>query len=138
MRVLVVDDEALIRWSIAEQLASHGYTATEADDAAAAIDALNGGDQKPDVIFLDYRLPDSKDLGLLRRIRQIAPNSAVIMMTAFGTPDMLREAVELGACAVLAKPFELLQLPELVDKVLSAKPTPQQTGHSASAGDPAS
>jgi DNA-binding NtrC family response regulator len=124
MRVLVIDDEALIRWSIAEKLASHGYAATEADDAASAIDALNDGDQKPDVIFLDYRLPDSKDLGLLRRIRQMAPNSAVIMMTAFGTPDMLKEAVELGAYAVLAKPFDLLDLPELVDKALSAKPKP--------------
>jgi two-component system, NtrC family, response regulator AtoC len=121
MRVLVIDDEALIRWSIAEKLASHGYTATEADDAASAIKALNDGDAKPEVIFLDYRLPDSKDLELLRHIRQIAPTSAVIMMTAFGTPDMFKEAIELGAYRVLTKPFDVLQLPELADSARRAR-----------------
>src|SRR5581483_9027647 len=101
MRVLVVDDEALIRWSITEKMAAHGYTAMEADGAAAAIEAIDGCPEKPDVVFLDYNLPDSKDLGLLRRIRQLSPQSAVIMMTAFGTPEMQAEALALGAYRVL-------------------------------------
>lgn len=119
-RVLVVDDEALIRWSIVEKLSSHGYTATEADDAASALSALRF-DAKPDVIFLDYRLPDSKDLGLLRQIRQLAPDAAVIMMTAFGTPEMFKEALDLGAYQVLTKPFDLLHLPELADNARGSK-----------------
>jgi len=118
--VLVVDDEALIRWSIVEKLASHGYVATEAVDAASALTAL-GDDEKPDVIFLDYRLPDSKDLTLLKKIRQIAPGAAVIMMTAFGTPEMFKEAIELGAFRVLTKPFDVLNLPELADSARSAR-----------------
>ena len=113
-RALIVDDEALIRWSIAERLESHGYTATEADDGASALDALSGA-APPDVIFLDYRLPDSKDLGLLREIRRVSPQSAVVMMTAFGTPEMFNEALELGAYRVLTKPFDLLQLADIAD-----------------------
>jgi DNA-binding NtrC family response regulator len=115
MRVLVVDDEALIRWSIAETLTSQGYTAVEADDAASAISAIDGSVEKPDVVFLDYNLPDSKDLGLLRRIRQMAPRSAVIMMTAYGTPEMQEEALHLGAYRVLHKPFDLVQLQTLAE-----------------------
>jgi two-component system nitrogen regulation response regulator GlnG len=117
MRVLVVDDEALIRWSISEKMASHGYTAVEADNAASAVSALDA-DEKPDVVFLDYNLPDSKDLGLLRRIRQIAPRTAVIMMTAFGTAEMQQEALDLGAYRVLSKPFDLLQLPALAEDAI--------------------
>ena len=118
MRVLVVDDEALIRWSISEKMTSHGHTAVEAENAASAISAINACDEKPDVVFLDYNLPDSKDLGLLRRIRQMTPHSAVIMMTAFGTPEMQQEALELGAYRVLSKPFDLAQLHALAEDAI--------------------
>jgi DNA-binding NtrC family response regulator len=118
-RALVVDDEALIRWTIVEQLSSHGYAATEAEDAASALRALS--ETQPDVIFLDYRLPDSKDLGLLRKIRTIAPSAAVIMMTAFGTPEMFTEAVELGAYQVLNKPFDVSQIPTLAAEARNAR-----------------
>jgi DNA-binding NtrC family response regulator len=122
VRVLVVDDEALIRWAIVERLAPHGYTALETDDAASTIEALSDGTAPPDVVFLDYRLPDSKDLGLLRRVRQLAPGAAIIMMTAFGTPDVFKEALDLGVYRVLHKPFDLAQLPELVESARRAMP----------------
>lgn len=118
MRVLVVDDEALIRWSIAEDMASRGFITVEAADAASAIGALAASDDKPDIVFLDYNLPDSKDLGLLRRIRQMTPHSAVIVMTAFGTPEMHQEARALGAYRVLSKPFDLVQLHALAEEAI--------------------
>ena len=120
-RVLVVDDEPLIRWSITEKLEAHGYTSMEAADAQSAIRALESGADKPDVIFLDYRLPDSHDLGLLRAVRALAPDAAVVMMTAFGTPEMFKEAIELGAYRVLSKPFDVMQLPALADSARAAK-----------------
>ena len=113
MRVLVVDDELLIRWSIAETLTEDGHCVIEAADAAAAIAELVK-EPPPDVVLLDYRLPDSDDLGLLARIRQLAPAAAVIMMTAFGTPEMTAEALELGAREVVSKPFNLHELAEKV------------------------
>jgi DNA-binding NtrC family response regulator len=121
LRVLVVDDEALIRWAITEKLEAHGYIAIEADDARSTVNTLNRETEKPDVIFLDYRLPDSNDLSLLRAVRTLAPDAAVIMMTAFGTPEMFKEAVELGAYRVLNKPFDVMQLPALVDAARAAQ-----------------
>jgi two-component system, NtrC family, response regulator AtoC len=121
LRVLVVDDEALIRWSITERLEAHGYTAIEADNAASTVKVLERGADKPDVVFLDYRLPDSNDLGLLRAVRALAPDAAVIMMTAFGTPEMLKEAIELGVYRVLSKPFDVMQLPALAESARAAR-----------------
>jgi len=105
-RVLVVDDERLIRWSIAEALAAAGHTVIEAADAASARRVLAGGDVV-NVVFLDLRLPDASDLTLLADIRRLAPQSAVVVMTAFGTREIAARASQLGAYAVLDKPFEL-------------------------------
>jgi DNA-binding NtrC family response regulator len=113
LRVLVVDDEPLIRWSIAETLGAAGHQVTEAQDAASALRALADA---PDtgLVLLDFRLPDSNDLGLLAEIRRIAPATPVIMMTAFGTPDVTAGALKLGASKVLNKPFNMHDLEDLV------------------------
>jgi DNA-binding NtrC family response regulator len=63
---------------------------------------------------LDYRMPDSNDLTLLAAIRRLAPRSQVILMTAFGTPDVVVGALDLGAFCVVSKPFEVRQLVALV------------------------
>src|SRR5256885_2133836 len=99
LRVLVVDDEPLIRWSVAETLADCGYEVVETGDASGARSAVGGGEAF-DVVLLDYRLPDSDDLGLLAAIRRAAPAAQIIMMTAFGKPEVLRGAIELGAYRV--------------------------------------
>ena len=117
LRVLVVDDEPLIRWSLAETLVDLGHSVSEAGDAAGAIEAVRS--DEPDVIVLDYRLPDSNDLSLLARIREMAPASAVIMMTAYGTPEMQRDALALGAWRVVSKPFEVNEMAVLVRRAAS-------------------
>jgi DNA-binding NtrC family response regulator len=115
-QVLVVDDEPLIRWCIAETLGAAGYGITEAQDAASALRALAAMPEL-DVILLDLRLPDSSDLALLKKIRTIAPAAAVIMMTAFGTPEVTAAALELGARAVLTKPFDMHDLEDVVSSL---------------------
>jgi DNA-binding NtrC family response regulator len=112
--VLVVEDEALIRWSIAEILAQKGHHVVEASSATAAVQAMSETTGPIDVVLLDYRLPDSDDLGLLRNVRRMRPDSAVVMMTAFGTPEVTQEALELGAYRVLNKPFDLHGLESVV------------------------
>jgi len=84
LRVLVVDDEPLIRWSLTETLKDAGHTVAEAGNAESTLLRLTDGHF--DVVLLDYRLPDSNDLNLLSAIRRLSPQSAVIMMTAHGTP----------------------------------------------------
>jgi DNA-binding NtrC family response regulator len=111
--VLVVDDEALIRWSLVESFTDAGYAVTEASDGASAVAQASDG-PKFDAIVLDYRLPDSNDLHLLETIRGLQPAAAVVMMTAFGTPEMTSVALKLGAYRVVAKPFDVHEMVELV------------------------
>jgi DNA-binding NtrC family response regulator len=122
-RVLVVDDEGLIRWSVTEKLAECGLDVREASDGAQAIRALADPANSPDVVLLDYRLPDSNDLTLLSKVRQMAPGAAVIMMTAYGAPDMFDRAVAMGVYCVLAKPFDVGELPGLIRKAFDRRPT---------------
>ena len=114
LRVLVVDDEPLIRWSLTETLNDCGYQVVEAGDARTARAAIGEAGREFDVVVLDYRLPDSEDLSLLACIREHAPKTQVILMTAFGTPEVVRGALDLGAFRVVPKPFEMHDLADLV------------------------
>ena len=112
--VLVVEDETLIRWSIAETLAERGHRVVEASSADAAVQAVRDAPTPIDVVLLDYRLPDSNDLDLLANIRRMSPDSAVLMMTAYGTPEVTKGAIDLGAHRVLNKPFDMLGLEKVI------------------------
>lgn len=113
LRVLVVDDEALIRWSLAETLADAGHMVVEASNGESAVQMA--GTRGPfDVVLLDYRLPDSNDLNLLSTLRVMLPSSAVIMMTAWGTPEVEQGALALGAYRIVPKPFEVHDMADLV------------------------
>ena len=111
--ILVVDDEPLIRWAVREGLEGAGYRVLEAGSAGEALAELRGA-ANVDVALLDIRLPDSDDLGLLRRVRRDAPSCRVIVMTAHGTPELLAEALRAGAFATLSKPFDMSGMIEVV------------------------
>jgi two-component system, NtrC family, nitrogen regulation response regulator NtrX len=112
--VLVVDDEALIRWSLSEMLGERGYLVTEASTARTALAALEGAETPFDVVLLDFRLPDSADLRLLQEVKQLMPTTQVIMITAHNSPDVTDGATALGAYRVVSKPFEVESLAALV------------------------
>lgn len=120
LRVLVVDDESLMRWCIAETLKSHGHIVIEAADGASAVRALQGTCDPVDAVLLDYQLPDSNGLSLLARIRGIAPDSPVVLMTACGAPDITEGAHRLGACEVIDKPFEMKDLQSMIVRACEA------------------
>jgi two-component system response regulator AtoC len=116
-KVLVVDDEPLVRWSIAETLGDRGYEVNEARDGASAMRSfLPPG--AADVVLLDYYLPDSHGLQLLSALRAASPSTPVILMTAHGTPELSAGARRLGAFAVVDKPFEMSDLEPLVKRAL--------------------
>ena len=119
LHVLVVDDEPLIRWSVTETLADLGLDVEQADCAAAALQSITTTALPFDVIVLDLRLPDMRDLSLLATIRQLLPETPVVLMTAFGTPEIMANARQLGVRAVLNKPFELSELSRAVVDALT-------------------
>ena len=116
-RVLVVDDEWLVRWSVTEALRACGFDVEEAVDAASAMRAF---DADCDLILLDLHLPDATDLRVLSFIRQQSWSVPVIIMTAFATREVVEDAAALGA-SVVAKPFDLDDLTAVVAGTLAAR-----------------
>jgi DNA-binding NtrC family response regulator len=114
IRVLIVDDDALIRWACAETLKDRGYRVTEAIDGRSALDAVARAIDPIDVILLDYRLPDANGLGVLARLRSLSPDSRIVLMTAHGTPETARGALRMGAARIVDKPIEMQDLAGVV------------------------
>jgi DNA-binding NtrC family response regulator len=114
LRILVVDDEVLIRWSLVQTLSDRGHHAEEARDGATAVRAVAEASQPFDVALLDLRLPDSNDLTLLSRLQQLSPRTQFILMTAFGTAEVIQGALDMGAFRVLAKPLDMNDVAALV------------------------
>jgi DNA-binding NtrC family response regulator len=113
--ILVVDDEALIRWSLTERLTQEGYRVVEADTAKAALERHAEG---VDLVLLDYRLPDGDGLSVLKKIKEADADTLVILLTAYSTVDTAVEAMKHGAYHYANKPFNLDEIALLVEKAL--------------------
>jgi len=122
VRVLVVDDEPLIRWSVTETLMDKGCSVIEAADGRGTMQALEEATAPIDVVLLDYRLPDSNNLQLLAKIRAMSPRSRVVLMTAYGTPEVAAEALRLGAVCFVNKPLEMQEVANLVSRAHGSTP----------------
>jgi DNA-binding NtrC family response regulator len=115
-RILIVEDEKLIRWSIRSRLKEEGYSIDEAENGKEAFQLLR--DDDCDLMLLDFRLPDITGLEILERVRQEAPDVSVVMMTAYGTVENAVQAMKLGAFDYLTKPVNLDELLVIVQKAL--------------------
>ena len=113
--ILVVDDEALLRMSLRARLAQEGYELFEAGTAGEALEQLAS---EPDLVLLDFHLPDGDGLAVLHQIKQRSPDTIVIMMTAFSSIENAVEAMKLGAFHYVNKPFDLEEIVLLAEKAL--------------------
>jgi len=116
IRVLIVEDEALIRWSLRKKFEERAYEVHEAETGESALQQLADGDF--DLVMLDYQLPDMTGLDVLRSLRERDADAVAIMMTAYSTIKTAVDAVRLGAFDYLAKPFQMDELLFTVDKAL--------------------
>jgi DNA-binding NtrC family response regulator len=113
--ILVVDDEPLIRWSLTERLKSEGYDVLEAGTGAAALEKLAEG---VDLVLLDYRLPDTDGVTILRKIKEVDQDILVILLTAYASVDTAVEAMKLGAYHFANKPFNLDEVATTIERAL--------------------
>jgi len=116
--ILIVDDEANLRMTLAQILSARGYSVLEADDGSAAVELLR--DNTPDLIFSDWKMPQMGGEELLQHLRG-EPRLAsipVIVITAFGSSHTAIEAVRLGAYDFVTKPFDLDEIVLAAERAL--------------------
>ncbi|WP_256760947.1 sigma-54 dependent transcriptional regulator [Cohnella sp. WQ 127256] len=110
--VLIVDDEIKLCRNIALKLKREGYVTYEAYDGKSAIRKIQ---QQPiRVVILDFMLTDMTGLEVLKKIKELSPETRVFMLTAYGNVENAVLAIKWGACDYLNKPFDLKQLAEIV------------------------
>ena len=97
--------------------AGAGVRGLRGGDAESAKQAILTAENAADIAFLDLRLPDSNDLSLALFIRAHAPTTSIVLMTAYGTPEILTQAARLGV-AIVIKPFDMNELSSIVDRSL--------------------
>jgi two-component system response regulator AtoC len=104
-RVLIVDDEKAIRWSLGEALTNAGYEVGEAPNGAAALKKFE--EDPADCVVLDLKLPDIDGIKVLKKLKEADGDLPVVMMTAYGEVETAVEAIRAGAYDFIQKPFQL-------------------------------
>ena len=117
--ILVIDDDAEIRYSLSRVLSSRKYHVTEAASGDQGIAMVKKG-PTPDLIFLDVRMGGMGGIEALQHIRSVNPKQLVILMTAFGTAQTAIEAMKYGAFDYVMKPFDPAKVLALADNALKA------------------
>ena len=118
-RILVVDDEEMIRFAFEAFLKDEGYLPLLAGEAETALEQIKTHD--PEIVFLDYRLPGMDGLDLLKEIREIDPKIPVVMMTAFGAMDVAIKAMQRGAYEYLTKPLDLEKIQIIIKRIIAGQ-----------------
>lgn len=115
-KILVVDDEKLLRWSLEQNLSKEGYDVVAAEKGLEGLSTFK--EDSPDITLLDIHLPDVSGITVLEGIKEINPHALVIMITAFGDIQTAVKTIKLGAYDFVEKPFNMEKLKILIEKAL--------------------
>ncbi len=124
-KILIIDDDAEIRYSLKRVLASRAFEVVEAGSGEEGIEVASR--ELPDVIFLDNRMGGMSGLETLQHLKGVRDNFLVVMMTAFGTTQTAIEAMKFGAFDYIVKPFDIKKVLQMVNAALDAKADREQT-----------
>lgn len=120
-RILLVDDDAAVRDSIAMVLEGAGFQVDQADQGATGMRSLRA--HEPDLVITDILMPQKEGIETIREIRALLPKTPIVAISGSAEPraDYLKMAQTFGASAVLAKPFDPMVLLNLVNRLLSTR-----------------
>ena len=114
-RILVVDNEPLIRWSLGERLRLEGYEVIEAPPGPLVLESIDSG---VDLIILGCEVDAPEACRLLPRLKCLAPHSPLIVLTTCTAAETAARAMQLGAAAVARKPFSVDRIAEIARTTL--------------------
>src|SRR5271170_1175706 len=119
-RILVADDQEMMRDSLAATLARDGHEVIAAGDGPSAVGRLSAGGAagKFDLLITDLKMPKMTGIELLAEAKRLRPDMPVVLMTAFATVATAVEAMKLGAYDYIQKPFDGDEIKLLVDRTL--------------------
>ena len=117
--VLIVEDEPHLRDALRVILEDRGFSVATAATGGAGVELARRGGFR--LVITDLRLPDMTGLDVLRAVRDLNPRAALILTTSHGSPEVFAEAREIGAAAILDKPFSPAQLLHLIDATLDGR-----------------
>ena len=115
-KILVVDDERLILWSMEQSLKKEGYETFMAETGEKGLEIFEK--ETPDLVLLDIKLPGMDGLQALKKIQQIKKDSPVIIITAHGSIELAVEAMKFGAIDFIKKPFDVQEIKIIIQKSL--------------------
>jgi len=120
-KVLIVDDEETLTWSMAKSLSKDRdkYEVIIANNGKEALSQLK--DNKIDLVISDIRMPDINGLDLLVKIKKDYPDTKVIIMTAYGSSDVQKEANRRGSLYYVEKPFEISDIRKIIIDLIGKK-----------------
>lgn len=123
-KLLVVDDEHLIRWSLEQNLKKHGFEVVSAENGEDALRLV--AEEQPDLILLDIQLPGISGIDVLQKVKELDADITVIMVTAQGGLDTAVKAMRLGAYNYVSKPFNMDELLIVIRKALESSELQQE------------
>ena len=115
-KILIVDDQEMMRDSLAATLAREGHEVVACTDGPLAVTRLGGA--KFDLMITDLKMPKMTGIELLQETKRVRPEMPVVLMTAFATVSTAVEAMKLGAYDYIQKPFDGDEIKLLVERTL--------------------
>lgn len=114
--ILIVDDQPGIRLLLKEVFSKEGYEAIAAGSGKEALEKVQ--ESCPDMVLLDMKIPGMDGIEILKRLKKSHPDVQVIMMTAYGELDLIKESMNWGAERYFTKPFDVFEVRDAVKELL--------------------